>query len=92
MTLSGEGEYNLNNLKEIEVTDSFYELDKEVRKCQSYKSNGTYEICTTRYFEEQMMLNCGCLPFAIYNATINNKNVCDTHIIYISFSFQLCYV
>ena len=65
MTLSGEGEYNLNSLKKIEVTDSFYELDKEARKCQSYKSNGTYEICTSRYFEEQMILNCGCLAYQL---------------------------
>ena len=87
MTLSGEGEYNLNSLKEIEVTDSFYELDKEVRKCQSYKSNGTYEICTSRYYEEQMMLNCGCSPIAIYNTTINNRNVIHIYNIYILFCF-----
>ena len=69
MTLTGEGEYNLNILKEIEVTDSFYELDNEVRKCQSYKGNGTYDFCTSRYFMEQMRLKCGCLPFAIINST-----------------------
>ena len=73
MTLSGEGEYNLNILKEIEVTDSFYELDNEDRKCQSYKGNDTYDNCTTRYFMEQMMLNCGCLPYAIINATSREK-------------------
>ena len=75
MTLSGEGEYNLNILKEIEVTDSFYELDNKIRKCQSYKDNGTYDNCTSRYFMERMMLNCGCLPYAIKNAT-NREKVC----------------
>ena len=76
MALSGEGEYNFNILKEIEVTDSFYELDKKVRKCQSYKGEDTYDICATRYFLEQMRLNCGCLPDSITNAKINNEKVC----------------
>ena len=75
MTLSGEGEYNLNILKEIEVTDSFYELDNEVRKCQSYEGNDTYDSCTSRCFMEQMRLKCGCLPYAIINSTVNNEKV-----------------
>ena len=76
MTLKGEGEYNLNILKEIEVTDSFYELEREARKCQSYKGKGTYDICTTRFFLEKIRLNCGCLPYSIMNATNNNVKVC----------------
>ena len=76
MALKGEGEYNLNILKEIEVTDSFYELDSQVRKCQSYKGNDTYDNCTSRYFMEQMRLKCGCLPYAISNVTVNNEKVC----------------
>ena len=76
MTLSGEGEYNLNILKEIEVTESFYELDDEDRKCQSYEGNDTYDNCTSRYFMEQMRLNCGCLPYAIMNGSVNNEKVC----------------
>ena len=76
MALSGEGEYNLNILKEIKVTDPFYELDNEVRKCQSYRGEDTYDNCTTRYFLEQMRLKCGCLPDSIINATINNEKVC----------------
>ena len=74
MALSGEGEYNLDILKEIEVTDSFNELDNEIRKCQSFKSKETYDNCTTRYFMEEMRLKCGCLPFAIVHA-MNNKKV-----------------
>ena len=79
MTLSGEGEYNLNILKEIEVTDSFYELDDKVRKCQSYEGNVTYDNCTSRYFMEQMRLKCGCLPYGIMNSTINNEKVCGKY-------------
>ena len=76
MTLYGEGEYNLNILKEIEITDSFYELDHEVRKCQSYEGNDTYGSCTSRYFMDQMRLKCGCFPFSIMNMTVNNEKVC----------------
>ena len=76
MTLSGEGEYNLNILKEIKVTDSFLELDKDIRNCQSYNSKGSYDNCTTRYFVEQMRINCGCLPYAISNGTFNKEKVC----------------
>ncbi len=72
MTLSGEGEYNLNILKEIEVTESFLELDHETRKCQRYKAHDSYDKCTTGYFMEQMRIYCGCLPYA----TINNEKVC----------------
>ncbi len=79
VTLSGPGEFNLDILKEIEITDSFYELDSEVTKCQSYKSKGTYDNCTTGFFQEQMRLNCGCLPYAISNSTINTEKVCDTY-------------
>ena len=79
MTLSGEGEYNLNILKEIEVTDSFYELEKGARKCQSYKGNDTYDNCKTSHFMEQMMLKCGCLPYGIMNSTINNEKVCGKY-------------
>ena len=76
MTLAGEGEYNLNILKEIIVTDSFLELENEIKNCQSYYSKGSYDNCTTRYFVEQISINCGCLPYAISNATFNNEKVC----------------
>ena len=32
--MTGEGEYNLNVLKEIRVTESYLGLDKEFRGCQ----------------------------------------------------------
>ena len=63
VTLSGEGEYNLDILKNIDVTDSFLGLDNGVRKCEN--GNNTYDNCTTRFYHEQMRLKCGCLPFSI---------------------------
>ena len=62
MILQGEGQYNLNILKEIAITSSFLGLDKDVIKCQSLES---YDKCTTRDYHELMRKECGCLPFAI---------------------------
>ena len=38
VTLIGEGEYNINALTEIKVTDSYLGLDEDVRDCQSKES------------------------------------------------------
>ena len=65
--LSGEGEYNLNILKEVEVTESFNELDEKVRGCQNKE---TYDECTTRHNIEETRQKCGCLPFAIRLSTL----------------------
>ena len=37
--LIGEGEYNLDTLKEIEVTESYLGLDQYVRECQEKESS-----------------------------------------------------
>ena len=62
VALSGEGQYNLNILKEIEVTESFIGLDEYVRQCQIVE---TYDDCTTRHYIENMRKSCGCLPLAL---------------------------
>ena len=58
----GEGEYNLNSLKEIVVTDDFLGLDKEDRKCQN---DEPHENCTTRQYRNTFLRECGCLPFSM---------------------------
>ena len=60
--LIGEGEYNLNVLKEIKVTESFVGLDQEVTKCQSIES---FENCTTRNYLDVIMAQCRCLPLNV---------------------------
>ena len=62
VSLSGEGSYNLNILKEIKVTESFNGLDEEIKKCQNVE---TYNECTTRNYIYQFKRKCGCLPLAI---------------------------
>ena len=62
MKILEEGEYNLNNLKEISVTDSFMELNRDIRNCQNIKSN---EHCKEKFYVENLMQECGCLPLSL---------------------------
>ena len=58
----GEGEYNLNVLKEIKVTDSYLGLDQRERGCQNEESPDT---CTTRKYHKTILGKRGCLPVNI---------------------------
>ena len=60
MKLRGEGEYNLNALKKIKVTDSYLDLNQDVRGCQN---NVDILNCTTRNYIDTHLRKCGCLPF-----------------------------
>ena len=59
VSLFGDGQYNLNNMKEIFVTKYFMELDKDTRKCQNFE---TQDGCKTRLYIERLRKECGCLP------------------------------
>ena len=65
----GEGEYNLNALTAVEITDSYLGLDQNIRKCQNEEP---YQNCTSRRYHDTFLGQCGCLPF--YMIT-NNKKV-----------------
>ena len=56
----GEGEFNLNALKEIKVTESYFALDEDDRKCQD--NNYPIQNCSTDHYVEAMIDQCGCLP------------------------------
>ena len=60
--LTGEGEYNINVLKEIKVTDSFLGLDEDVRECQNKEP---FFNCTTKRYIDSILGECGCLPLNI---------------------------
>ena len=62
VNLIGEGEYNLNVLKEIRVTESFLGLDQDVRQCQHKEPLNN---CTTRQYLDTFLGECGCLPLNI---------------------------
>ena len=55
-------EYNLNNVKEISVTDDFLTLDKTIINCQNEES---LKDCKTRKYVDTMVEQCKCLPFSI---------------------------
>ena len=59
MKLIGEGEYNLNILKEIKVTEDYLGLGKNIIKCQNEES--LYN-CTTRVHIKTLQNKCGCIP------------------------------
>ena len=63
----GEGEYNLNILKEIEVTNSFLGLHENVKGCQNVEH---IDECKTKLYIETVMEDCGCIPL---NLKISNK-------------------
>ena len=58
--LQGEGRYNVNDMKEIIVTDSYLELDQNVRACQNEES---LHSCSTRLHTGAFLAQCGCVPF-----------------------------
>ena len=60
--LSGEAQYNLNILKEIDGTSSFNAMSQDIIGCQNKESA---DKCTTRSYEEKLRKKCGCLPLAI---------------------------
>ena len=62
VNLIGEGEYNLNVLKEIRVTESYLGLDQDFRQCQNEEPLNN---CTTRKYFDTFLGECGCLPLNI---------------------------
>ena len=62
MVLTGEGQYNLNILKEIDGTSSYIAMSQDIRGCQNQES---VDKCSTRHYQEELRKNCGCLPLAI---------------------------
>ena len=62
MKLIGEGEYNLDAIKETMVTESYLGLDQDVTGCQNQES---IDSCKTRRHLETLLETCGCLPFNI---------------------------
>ena len=73
LKLIGEGEYNINALKEIATTTSYLGLDKDIKKCQSIES---FDSCTTRHYINSLLKQCGCLPL---NLRLSDKVLLIKH-------------
>ena len=57
--LIGEGKYNLNAVKEIQITESYLGMDEDIRGCQNKLS---IENCTTEHYLDTLQNRCGCIP------------------------------
>ena len=66
--MNGEGEYNLNVLKEMKTTESFLGLDESARGCQNQEPF----VCSTKKYVDTFVSQCGCLPL---NMRLENKEV-----------------
>ena len=77
--LTGEFQFNLQSLKEINVSDSFLGLDVTSRKCQNIE---TYNDCKTRHYIKNMTQVCGCLPLS----HIMSEEVCNIYIYFLIFN------
>ena len=64
MKLIGAGEYNINAIKEIIVTDSYLGLDQSIKRCQNEES---LSQCSTKHYIDTVLKQCGCLPFTLSN-------------------------
>ena len=70
--MSGEGEFDLNIIKEVDITESFMGLPFDDRKCQNEEN---FVDCTTRQQLRNILVNCGCLPMSIGSFTKNVKTM-----------------
>ena len=68
LKLYGEGQYNLDGIKQIVVTESYLGLDEDVRRCQNVE---VFETCTTESYRETFINKCNCLPFNINDNEAN---------------------
>ena len=72
--LFGEGNYAINNVKEIDVTEAFLNLAEEVKNCQNVE---TFRDCETKEYIKLGLTECKCTPYALRNFS---KNVIKTRI------------
>ena len=54
--------YNLNNVKEMKVTEEFLTLHENIRHCQITE---TILDCISRKIVDRLLNECNCLPFSI---------------------------
>ena len=57
--LHGEGRYDLTDIKEIQVTESFLALEEKTKKCQTGQS---HTDCLTEQYRAALLDSCGCVP------------------------------
>ena len=71
----GEGDYHLDVLKEIQIKDSYLELDEDVRGCQNEEP---FDNCTTRQYIDSLLKTCGCVPYSINLSRKGPMPICSS--------------
>ena len=64
--LYGEGNYALTDIKEIDVTKPFMNLNNRLKLCQDTE---TQADCRSREYKRKGAVECGCTPFSIRDFT-----------------------
>ena len=59
MTLYGEGQYELTDIKQVVGTESFLGLSEETRQCQTRQSHSD---CVSLLHRERLLSQCACSP------------------------------
>ena len=71
MKLYGEGQYNLNSIKALRVSEDFLGMDESIKECQNKES---FEECKSGRYIEKLLDECKCLPFGIQHLyKVNTK-------------------
>ena len=58
----GEGKFNPNVIKKVEVTEDLLNFDQSDLQCQNDQS---YENCTTEAHLSTLLNECNCLPLSL---------------------------
>ena len=64
LILYGEGDYALTDVKEIDTTEAFLNLDENVKLCQNVES---YEKCQAKEYIKNGLKKCNCTPYELRN-------------------------
>ena len=62
--LYGEGNFVLTDVKEIDGTDNFLELDEDDKQCQGRE---TFQECQAREYIKTGLEKCKCTPYKMRN-------------------------
>ena len=60
----GQGIYALTDVKEIDTTEAFLNLDEEIKGCQNVE---TYRECQAKEYISMGLKKCNCTPYALRN-------------------------
>ena len=84
MNLFGEGNFALTAAKEIDATQDYLDMSKDVTNCQNEVS---LEVCETKKYFEKVMEKCNCLP-----VNIGSSYKVQDIVINIDYKVLFCYI